>query len=276
MVKVSTIGSKLQSLKQYFKEQERVAIAFSGGVDSTFLLSVAMEVLGKENVTAITCRSSVLARSEISESIRLGKELGTPHRMIDVDPLQNPEFVKNPENRCYLCKRAIFGQMIQLVKEEKLGVLMEGSQADDERDYRPGRRALEELDIKSPLSLLRFTKEEIRSLSQERGLTVWNKPSLACLASRIPYGSEISYEKLRRVEEAEDAIRALGFFQVRVRNHGTVARIEIEDSELSRWADPKLRQVAVSALKQVGFTYVTLDLEGYRTGAMNEASLIPF
>lgn len=262
--------SKLDDLKNMLKEYGKVAIAFSGGVDSSFLLKAACDTLGKNNVFPVTLRSSVNPEAEMQEAECFLKELAVEYKIIDVDIFSIPEFKHNPIDRCYICKKKIFQQIIALAAERGFDIVADGTNADDEGDYRPGMKALAELNVKSPLQACGITKDEIRGWSQEMGLHTWNKPSLACLASRIPYGEEISEEKLKRVEMAEQYLLALGFTQLRVRCHGNLARIELLPDEIRKFFEKGYLAEVDKYFKQAGFKYVTLDLKGYRTGSMNE------
>ncbi|MBQ6163046.1 MAG: ATP-dependent sacrificial sulfur transferase LarE [Clostridia bacterium] len=246
-----------------------VAVAFSAGVDSTFLLYAARQALG-ENVLAVTARSASFPRRELNEAVAFCGKNGITQVLIDSDEQEIDGFRRNPPDRCYLCKRALFEKIIAVANERGIPVVAEGSNLDDEGDYRPGMRAIAELGVRSPLREVGLTKSEIRALSREFGLPTWNKPSFACLASRFVYGETISDGKLRMVEQAEQLLLDLGFRTVRVRIHGTLARIETSPEEIARLADPEMREKIVPAFKSFGFTYVSLDLSGYRTGSMNE------
>ncbi|WP_187695077.1 ATP-dependent sacrificial sulfur transferase LarE [Thermosediminibacter litoriperuensis] len=261
---------KLERLKSYIKNLGRVVVAFSGGVDSTFLLKVCLDVLGKENVLAVTARSSTYPAKELEEALKLVERLGANHEIIDSEELEIPGFSENPPERCYHCKRELFGKLVAMAREKGFNFVLDGSNMDDTGDFRPGMRAKDELGVLSPLKEVGLTKADIRALSREMGLPTWNKPSFACLASRFPYGERITAEKLGRVERAEALLRELGFYQYRVRSHGDLARIEVSPGEIDRFFDGALRERVVSGLKKLGFVYVSLDLAGYRTGSMNE------
>lgn len=262
------IYEKLEKLKKYIKDLGKVAVAYSGGVDSTFLLKVSKEVLDN-NVIAITLVSPLYPRSEIEFAKNMAKELGVRHIIIQEENIfKNEEFIKNPPDRCYLCKKMEFREIIEYAKKEGIEYVLDGSNADDLKDYRPGRRALLELNVKSPLLELGFTKEEIRRLSLEYGLPTYNKPSFACLASRIPYGETITMEELKRIDEGEEFLRGLGFKQVRLRSHGGIARIEVDSDSFNIIMER--REEILEKLKKLGYIYVTLDLEGYKMGSMNK------
>ena len=261
------IHEKLDALKTLLKGYGRVAVAFSGGVDSTFLLKVAHDVLGDDCI-ALTVSSDVFPKREHSEAVAFCRAEGIKQAMVEVDVLSVEGFADNPPNRCYLCKRALFGQIIKAAETEGASVVCEGSNLDDLDDYRPGLQAISELGIASPLRVCGLSKAEIRKLSDELGLPTFNKPSFACLASRFPYGQKITSAGLLMVEQAEDFLRDAGFRQVRVRIHRDVARIEVEPDSLA--AALEMRESIASTLKSIGFTYVALDLLGYRTGSLNE------
>lgn len=261
--------NKLEKLKNLLKDMGNVAIAFSGGVDSTFLLKVAADVLG-ENVIAVTARSSTYPEREFNEASEYIKKLGAKHAVIRSEELEIDGFSKNPANRCYFCKKELFTRVWEVAEQHGIKYVADGSNMDDLGDYRPGMLALEELGVSSPLREAGLTKENIRSLSREMGLPTWDKQPFACLASRFPYGEEITPEKLRMIDKAEQFLLDLGFKQVRVRHHGDVARIEVARNERSRFFDTDMMDKISERLKEVGFRYVTLDLQGYRTGSMNE------
>lgn len=261
------LDEKLERLQRYLSSLDRCLVAFSGGVDSTLLLKVARDMLG-ENAFAATVRGVFYPRSEQEDAQRLSDQLGVKLIVVEADPLADPKVRRNPSDRCYHCKKAIFRKLKELAG--KLGVphILDGSNLDDQNDYRPGAKAVKELGVKSPLQELGFTKQEIRELSKRFGLPTWNKPSLACLASRIPYGVELTEERLAMVEQAEEYIRSLGIAQVRVRHHEDVGRIEVADEDRIRVLEQA--EAVTAALKAIGYQYVTLNLTGYRSGSMNE------
>lgn len=260
---------KFNKLKGLLKEMDKVAVAFSGGVDSTFLLKVAADVLG-DNVIAVTARSSTYPEREFTEASEYIKKLGAKHIVIISEELEIDGFSQNPVNRCYYCKKELFSKVKEIALQHGIKYIVDGSNVDDLGDYRPGMLALKELEVSSPLREAGLTKEDIRRLSREMELPTWNKQPFACLASRFPYGQEITHEKLQMIDKAEQYLLDLGFRQVRVRHHGEVARIEVAREERSRFFDTELLDRIHGKLKEAGFRYVTLDLQGYRTGSMNE------
>ncbi len=263
------LSEKLARLREQLGAMDRVAIAFSGGVDSTFLLKVAHDVLG-DRVIAVTARSASFPERELKETIAFAAAIGVRHLLIDSEELNIDGFSDNPVNRCYLCKRELFSKMITCASENGISRVAEGSNTDDDGDYRPGRQAILELGIVTPLRDAGLGKAEIRALSKELGLPTWDKPAFACLASRIPYGVPITREKLHRIDVLEQYLLNLGFRQVRVRDHGELARIEVGGNERLRLCDPSLMDQLHETFRAQGFTYVTMDLRGYRTGSMNE------
>lgn len=262
-------ATKLEKLKDRIKEMGNLVVAFSGGVDSSFLLKVAHEVLGNK-VLAVTAKSSTYPEREYDEAMRFVVEYGIPYRVIISEELEVEGFSENPLNRCYLCKYELFTKMKQLAIREGFDYIAEGSNQDDLGDYRPGLQAVSELGIVSPLRDAGLTKDEIRLLSKELGLKTWDKPAFACLSSRFPYGEKITTDKLQMVDKAEQFLIDLGFRQIRVRHHGSVARIEVDETDFDRFTDQQIRNSIYIKLKELGFIHVALDLQGYRTGSMNE------
>lgn len=261
--------NKERALISCLTEYGKVAIAFSGGVDSTYLLQVAKEVLG-ENVIAITAVAPSFPESELAEAEEYCRQNGIKQFRVCPDVMNVDGFRDNPPNRCYICKKAIFTEIIACAKSQGVDIVIEGSNADDRGDYRPGIIAIKELGVRSPLQECELTKSEIRKLSAKRNLSTASKPSFACLATRFVYGEKITEEKLRKVEQSEELLKALGFEQFRVRIHGNVARIEILPSDINRFLDEDIRNKVYGSIKAYGFDYVALDLGGYRTGSMNE------
>jgi len=266
----SATEEKYKSLGEIFRTMGKVLVAFSGGVDSTLLLRMAVDTLGPGNVLAVTAASPLYPEREMANAKRMVEALGARHRVIESNELEIEGFSENPPDRCYFCKRELFEKLTELAREEGISSVVEGSTVDDERDHRPGRLAIRELGIRSPLQEVRFSKEEVRAVSKALGLPTWDKPSFACLASRFPYGEEITEEALKRVDEGETFLLGLGFKQVRVRHYQHLARIEVYPEEMGRLMEPSLRQKVVERFKKIGYRYVTLDLQGFRTGSMNE------
>ena len=260
---------KLEYLKEYLQGLGTVAVAFSSGVDSTFLLKTAHEVLG-DQVIAVTARSVFFPEREQEDAKAFCEKEGIRQIFFDADVLQIDGVKMNPKNRCYLCKKQLFGKIKEIAVQNHVENVVEGSNLDDLGDYRPGLKAVSELNFKSPLRECGLTKADIRDLSKKMELPTWDKPSFACLASRFMYGETITKEKLSMVEQAEEIMRTLGFLQFRVRIHGMLARIEVLPEEFDKMRKNEIRETIATELKKLGFAYVTLDLNGYRTGSMNE------
>lgn len=260
-------SEKYTSLKKYLESLQSVVVAFSGGVDSTFLLKVAKEVLN-DKVLAVTIVSPYIPKWEVEEAKELAKKIGVKQELLEIPVILN-DIKYNPENRCYLCKKFIFSQVIEIRKQKGFKYVVDGTNMDDTKDYRPGMVALKELKVISPLLENQITKSEIRQFSKELNLSTWNKPPYACLLSRIPYNEEIKEEKLRRIELAEVYLMKMGFSGMRVRSHEDLARIELKEEDKNKIFNKELMNKIVMEFKNIGFTYVTLDLEGYKMGSFN-------
>jgi len=260
---------KMDLLKQILRNLGSLAVGFSGGVDSTFLLAVAHDVLG-ENVLAVTNDNAFVPNREVCEAKAFCMERRIRQIFVTVNPFEDEDIRKNSPERCYYCKRKIFGELIKTAKENGIEYVAEGSNLDDLGDYRPGLKAISELSVKSPLRDAGLTKDDIRALSKAMNLPTWSKPSYACLASRLVYGEEITEAKLDKIEKAEEFLISKGFLEERVRMHGNLARIEVPAKDIVKIASEETRNEIYDTIKALGFTYVTLDLKGYRTGSMNE------
>lgn len=263
------INEKFEKLKNYLSSLESVVVAFSSGVDSTFLLKTAHDVLG-DKVIAVTSESCSFPKRELNEAKLFCQKEGIKHIVVESEELEIDGFCKNPVNRCYLCKKELFEKITEIAKENNIKNIVEGSNIDDNGDYRPGLQAVSELNIKSPLRYAELNKNEIRELSKKLELNTWDKQSFACLSSRFVYGEEITKEKLSMVDKAEQLLLDLGFHQLRVRIHGTIARIEVLPDEFPKLIEEKNRLKIVTEFEKYGFTYISMDLKGYRTGSMNE------
>ncbi len=262
-------SSQLEQLKQLIRDCGSVLVAFSGGVDSTFVLKVAVDELGPRAL-GLTALSPSVSPDEADEARALAASLGAQHLVVDSHELEDPRYAANPTNRCYFCKTELYAITEKVRAERQLGVVLDGFNADDTKDHRPGHQAAREQQVRSPLSEVGLTKLQIRAWSQRLGLPTWDKPQMACLASRLPYGTQVTVQRLTQVGGAEKAVRALGFKHFRVRYHQDVARLEVSAEELPRLFDPETRRQVDQAIKATGFTFVSVDLEPFRSGRMND------
>ncbi len=266
------MNPKEDALRETLAGLGSVVVAYSGGVDSAYLAYVASRTLG-ERAVAITADSPSYPERHRRLAIDIARQFGLRHEIIHTGELENPEYRANPANRCYYCKHELYTQLSRIAADRQ-AVVVDGNNADDRGDYRPGRRAAREFGVRSPLDEVNLGKDEIRELSRHAGLPTWDEPASACLSSRIPYHSEVTDEKLRTIERAEEALRDLGFRICRVRHHDELARVEIGRGEMPRALEPEMSAAIVGALKAVGYRYVTLDLQGYRTGSLNEGLVL--
>jgi len=262
------LEKKLRRLEKIISRMDSVLVAFSGGVDSTFLLKVVSKVLPKNKILAVTAASGTYPKEELLFSQEIARSFGVRHRIIKTRELEDKRFIANPANRCYFCKKELFGRLKTLAKKFKLNFVADASNISDKQDFRPGNKAKREFKIRSPLQEAGFNKKDIRAMSRKLGLRTWNKPALACLASRVPYGQEIKPPILKRINQAEAFLRQLGFPQVRLRHYNGLCRIETLKENIPRLIAK--RNLIVEKLKRLGYNYVTIDLEGYRTGSLNE------
>lgn len=266
---ITKVKEKFSNLISLLHEIEGAVLAFSGGVDSSLLLK-AMKISGMR-ILAVTADSETMPEKDLLSSISFAKEVGVEHRIIKTEELLNEAFVSNPPERCFFCKDELFKKIRVIADENSFRFIFDGSNSDDLYDYRPGRKAAALHKVRSPLAECTFTKDEIRAISKELGLNIWNQPSSPCLSSRFPYGQRITLSALMRVEKAEEFLRTFGIHDIRVRNHGDTARIEVSEKEIHILMIPENRRLVTETLKSLGYRFVSLDLEGYRSGSMNRA-----
>ncbi len=271
MIETPILDEKIRQLRAALRNMARVVVCFSGGVDSSYLLAESVGVLGN-NAVALTAVSPSLAPQEGVEAKQLAEQLGARHLLIETNEVDDPRYAANPVNRCYFCKTELYGVAVKHAKQLGIPYILDGFNVDDRGDHRPGRQAAREFGVHSPLDELEFTKSEIREAARRIHLPVWDKPALACLSSRFPYGTEITPARLTQVARCEQVLRDLGFRVFRVRYHDNVARVEIEPEMFAHFLSPEIRNQVTKKFKAEGFTYVALDLQGFRSGSLNEAA----
>lgn len=264
-----TLNDKFTRLKEDLKQMERVIVAYSGGVDSTFLLK-ASSIAGMKQILAVTALSETLPHEELSIAREITSALNIEHRIITTEELKNKNFSDNPPDRCYYCKKELFGKLNEIAAKENFSFILDGTNTDDTHDHRPGRRAAKEMGVHSPLLNAGLSKKEIREISRTLGLPTWNKPAAPCLSSRFPYGQKITAEGLERVNRAENFLKRLGLTNIRVRDHSGIARIEVMQEEFAILMEKNNREEIITLLKSLGYKYITLDLQGFRSGNLNE------
>jgi uncharacterized protein len=262
--------NKVNKLNSYIKSCGKVMVAYSGGIDSSFVLKLCVDAIGRENVLAVTGASETFTDVELAGAKKFAKSVGVEHVIVTTREIDNPDFRSNPPLRCYHCKKEFYTKLAEVAKKRGYKYIFDGSNKDDTSDYRPGRKAAKEIGIISPLIKFGIDKAELRTLARKMGIRIWDKPSNPCLASRVPYGEEITEEKLGMIYKAETFLRNNGFKNVRVRHHGKLARIEVPEKEISKLIKEPLRSRIIKELNKIGFTWVSLDMKGYRTGSLNE------
>jgi len=266
----TALDAKFEKLLDIIRGMQRVAVAFSAGVDSTFLLKAAVEALGPEHVVAVTGKSDSLAQAEFEQTIELAKSMGVEHVLLETHEFEDPNYLANPTNRCYFCKTDLFKHVNRFAAERGLNAVLTGVNFDDQSDWRPGIQAGREQNVRAPLAEAGLTKDEIRVLSRRMGLPTHDKPASPCLSSRIQYGEQITPEKLNQIDRSERFLRSLGFRECRVRHHNNLARIEVPADQIERLCSPEIRTQVDAALREFGYAYVTIDARGFRSGSMNE------
>ena len=264
------LAQKRERLESSLQKLGSALVAFSGGVDSTLVLAVAHSVLGK-NVLAVTAQSESLPQRELEQAARLARTLGVDHKIIATYEASSPDYLKNPVNRCYFCKSELYDKLSSVASEHKLAHILNGVNKDDLGDHRPGIFAGKEAGVLSPLADAGFNKQDVRDLAKKMGLPNWKKPAMACLSSRVPYGEAITMEKLAVIEQAEGFLYSLGFNQLRVRHHGDIARIELPQKDISRFMEKSVTDRVQQEFKKIGFKFIAVDIEGFRSGRMNES-----
>jgi len=267
---MQALDGKRKRLHDLLRDLESVAVAYSGGVDSTYLLAAALDALGPERVLAVTAISPTYPASEREAGAAIARQIGARQQFVHTDELDDPRFANNPPERCYYCKSHLFQELHEIARAEGMRYIVYGATQDDLGDHRPGMRAAREMGARAPLLEAGLTKEDVRALSREANLPTWDKPAMACLASRIPYGTPVTAEALNRIAQAEEFIHSLGVRQLRVRYHDSVARIETDDAGLALLTSEANRRAVVDRLRELGYRYVTLDLEGYKRGSLNQ------
>ncbi len=264
------LAEKEKRLIKELRNYSPLLIAFSGGVDSTYLLYAAHQAMGDKAV-AVTAISDIYPARETASAKKFCRQMGVHHVLVHTDPMTSAEFIKNTRDRCYICKKHMFAGFFDEAKKKGLPYIAHGANIDDEKDFRPGLKAAREMGVAAPLADVKLTKQDIRALSRKAGLDIWDKPASGCLATRIPYGTEIRVERLKRVEKAEQILFDAGFPECRVRCHGDLAKIEVPEADMGRLVKPEYRSGIVNSLRQIGFLYVAIDMEGYQSGRLNRS-----